>query len=58
MVEEHGGEQHIFHRNTLFGQRRAHGTMFIGSSCDQDRLARMLTRMAGTEDGICDALTR
>ena len=58
MIEEHGGEQHIFRRNTLFGQRRAHGTMCIGFSCDQHRLARMLARMAGAEDGIRDALTR
>src|SRR5260370_41522891 len=32
--------------------------MFIGFSCDQHRLARMLARMAGAEDGIRDALTR
>jgi len=32
--------------------------MFIGSSCDQHRLTRMLARMAGAEDGIRDALTR
>ena len=32
--------------------------MFIGFSCDQQRLARMLNRMAGAEDGIRDALTR
>jgi len=32
--------------------------MFIGSSCDQHRLARMLARMGGAEDGIRDALTR
>lgn len=32
--------------------------MFIGFSRDQLRLARMLNRMAGAEDGIRDALTR
>jgi len=32
--------------------------MFIGFSGDQHRLARMLARMAGAEDGIRDALTR
>ena len=32
--------------------------MFIGFSCEQHRLARMLKRMAGAEDGIRDALTR
>ena len=31
-----------------------HGTMFIGFSCDQQRLARMLARIAGAEDGIRD----
>lgn len=35
-----------------------HGTMFIGFSCDQQRLIRILARMAGAEDGIRDALTR
>jgi putative iron-dependent peroxidase len=32
--------------------------MFIGFSREQHRLARMLARMAGAEDGIRDALTR
>jgi porphyrinogen peroxidase len=32
--------------------------MFIGFSCDQQRLSRMLARMVGAEDGIRDALTR
>jgi porphyrinogen peroxidase len=32
--------------------------MFIGFSCEQQRLARRLKRMAGTEDSIRDALTR
>ena len=58
VVEEHGAELHIFRRNTPFGTATAHGTMFIGFSRDQHRLARMLTRMAGAEDGIRDALTR
>ncbi len=31
--------------------------MFVGFSADQRRLARMLNRMAGVEDGIRDALT-
>ena len=34
-----------------------HGTMFVGFSADQRRLARMLDRMAGAEDGIRDTLT-
>jgi putative iron-dependent peroxidase len=58
VIEEHGVEQHIFRRNTPFGTATEHGTMFIGFSCDQRRLARMLARMAGAEDGIRDALTR
>ena len=58
-VNEVGGvEQHIFRRNTPFGTATSHGTMFIGFSCEQQRLARMLARMAGAEDGIRDALTR
>lgn len=57
-IEEQGVERHIFRRNTPFGTAAEHGTMFIGFSCDQHRLARMLNRMAGAEDGIRDALTR
>src|SRR5262249_39906458 len=58
VIEENGTELHIFRRNTPFGTATEHGTMFIGFSCDQRRLARMLNRMAGAEDGIRDALTR
>ncbi|GCE07722.1 Dyp-type peroxidase [Dictyobacter aurantiacus] len=57
VIEEDGVEQHIFRRNTPFGTATEHGTMFIGFSSDQQRLARMLARMAGAEDGIRDALT-
>ncbi len=57
VIEEHGEEQHIFRRNTPFGTPAVHGTMFVGFSADQHRLARMLNRMAGAEDGIRDALT-
>lgn len=57
VIEENGEELHIFRRNTPFGTATEHGTMFIGFSCDQHRLARMLARMAGAEDGIRDALT-
>ena len=56
-IEENGEEQHIFRRNTPFGNATEHGTMFIGFSRDQHRLSRMLSRMAGAEDGIRDALT-
>jgi len=58
VIEVNGVEQHIFRRNTPFGTATEHGTMFIGFSSDQHRLARMLDRMAGAEDGIRDALTR
>jgi putative iron-dependent peroxidase len=58
VIDVNGVEQHIFRRNTPFGTATSHGTMFIGFSCDQQRLARMLARMAGAEDGIRDALTR
>ena len=58
VLEENGEEMPIFRRNTPFGTATEHGTMFIGFSCDQHRLARMLARMAGAEDGIRDALTR
>ena len=58
VIEVNGVEQHIFRRNTPFGTANEHGTMFIGFSCDQRRLARMLDRMAGAEDGIRDALTK
>jgi putative iron-dependent peroxidase len=57
VIEEDGREQHIFRRNAPFGTATAHGTMFVGFSADQHRLARMLRRMAGAEDGIRDALT-
>ncbi len=58
VIEEHGVEQHIFRRNTPFGTATEHGTMFIGFSSDPQRLARMLARMAGADDGIRVALTR
>jgi putative iron-dependent peroxidase len=56
VIEEDGRELHIFRRNTPFGTATAHGTMFVGFSADQRRLARMLSRMVGAEDGIRDAL--
>src|SRR5260370_40956748 len=50
----------ITHLPTQYPVRTAtsHGTMFIGSSCDQHLLTRMLARMEGAEDGIRDALSR
>jgi putative iron-dependent peroxidase len=35
-----------------------HGTVFVGFSCEQGRLETMLRQMAGTDDGVRDALTR
>lgn len=58
VIEEGGKELHIFRRNTPFGMASVHGTHFVGFSADQRRLSRMLSRMAGAEDGIRDALTR
>ena len=57
VIEVNGIEQHIFRRNSPYGTATDHGTMFIGFSSEQQRLARMLNRMAGAEDGIRDALT-
>ena len=47
----------IFRRNMPYGTVTNHGTMFVGFSSDQSRLARMLESMAGADDGIRDALT-
>ncbi len=48
----------IFRRNMPFGTLTDHGTMFVGFSAEQRRLAAMLESMAGVRDGIRDALTR
>ena len=48
----------IFRRNMPYGTVTDHGTMFVGFSSDQSRLARMLESMAGVRDGTRDALTR
>lgn len=53
-----GEERKIFRRNVPYGDVVDYGTVFIGFSCEQQRLQRMLERMAGTEDGIRDAITR
>lgn len=49
---------HIFRRNMPYGDVADHGTVFVGFSADQTRLARMLDSMAGRLDGTRDALTR
>jgi porphyrinogen peroxidase len=48
----------IFRRNMPYGSVDNHGTMFVGFSADQKRLARMLDSMAGLVTGTRDALTR
>jgi porphyrinogen peroxidase len=48
----------IFRRNMPYGTVTEHGTMFVGFSADQRRLAAMLESMAGIADGIRDELTR
>jgi porphyrinogen peroxidase len=48
----------IFRRNMPYGGVQDHGTVFVGFSADQKRLARMLESMAGLITGTRDALTR
>ena len=47
----------IFRRNMPYGTVTDHGTMFVGFTSDQRRLAEMLENMAGLKDGTRDALT-
>ncbi|HEY1501064.1 MAG TPA: Dyp-type peroxidase [Acidobacteriaceae bacterium] len=49
---------HIFRRNMPYGTIEDHGTVFVGFSADQQRLAKMLASMAGLVTGKRDALTR
>jgi putative iron-dependent peroxidase len=49
---------HIWRRNTAYGTVTDHGTMFVGFSAEQRRLEEMLASMAGSVDGVRDALTR
>jgi putative iron-dependent peroxidase len=48
----------IFRRNMPYGTVTNHGTMFVGFSAEQQRLATMLESMAGLKTGVRDALTR
>ena len=48
---------HVFRRNMPYGTVTNHGTMFVGFSAEQRRLAKMLNSMAGVTDGVRDALT-
>jgi porphyrinogen peroxidase len=47
----------IFRRNMPYGTTIDHGTLFVGFSAEQQRLAAMLESMAGVTDGVRDALT-
>jgi putative iron-dependent peroxidase len=47
----------VFRRNMPYGTVTDHGTMFVGFSADQRRLAAMLESMAGVTGGVRDALT-
>ncbi len=47
----------VLRRNMPYGTYTDHGTMFVGFSADQTRLARMLESMAGLIGGERDALT-
>ena len=49
---------HIFRRNMPYGDVSDHGTVFVGFSAEQQRLAKMLESMAGLINGTRDALTR
>jgi porphyrinogen peroxidase len=53
--QEHFGQ--IFRRNMPYGTVTDHGTMFVGFSAEQRRLASMLESMAGLMDGVRDDLT-
>ena len=55
--DDDGAELEVFRRSTPFGDVREHGLLFVGFAQDQQRLARMLDRMAGVGDGIADRLT-
>jgi porphyrinogen peroxidase len=48
----------VFRRNMPYGTVTNHGTMFVGFSAEQGRLARMLDSMAGLRGGVVDALTK
>jgi putative iron-dependent peroxidase len=55
--DEDGDELEVFRRSTPFGGVREHGLLFVGFAQDQQRLQRMLDRMAGAGDGVQDRLT-
>ncbi len=48
----------IFRRNMPYGTVTNHGTMFVGFTAEQQRMATMLESMAGLKTGVRDAITR
>jgi putative iron-dependent peroxidase len=52
-----GNELEVFRRSTAYGGVLEHGLVFVAFSPDVDRLARMLHRMVGADDGLRDHLT-
>jgi porphyrinogen peroxidase len=48
----------IFRRNMPYGTVSQHGTIFVGFCAQHRPLMTMLESMAGTHDGVRDALTR
>jgi putative iron-dependent peroxidase len=55
--DDAGDELEVFRRSTPFGGVRENGLLFVAFAQDQQRLQRMLDRMAGVGDGIRDRLT-
>jgi len=56
--DEQGEELEILRRSIPIGGMHDHGLEFVAFSADQGVLLRMLHRMAGTDDGVRDHLTR
>jgi putative iron-dependent peroxidase len=55
--DSEGAELEVFRRSTAFGGVLEHGLVFLAFSPDVERLATMLHRMVGAEDGLRDHLT-
>ena len=58
VIEVDGQELAIYRRNTSYGHLSNHGTLFVGFCATLKPLQMMLESMAGTVDGVRDALTR
>ncbi len=56
--DDEGDELEVFRRSVAYGGVLEAGLLFVAFSADRARLARMLDRMAGVEDGTRDHLTR